>query len=96
VVLTELAQADSETAVDSVALALGIDARLGVPATHRVVELLASTDALLLIDNCEHVLDTVAEFVETVVRSCPNVTVLATSRERLRVQGEHVCAVSTC
>jgi predicted ATPase/DNA-binding SARP family transcriptional activator len=95
VVLTELAQADSETAVDSVALALGIDARLGVPATHRVVELLASTDALLLIDNCEHVLDTVAEFVETVVRSCPNVTVVATSRERLRVQGEHVCAVPT-
>ncbi|MGF1597411.1 MAG: BTAD domain-containing putative transcriptional regulator [Acidimicrobiales bacterium] len=95
VVFCELARADSETAIDAVALALGIDARLGVSPTGRVVELLGSSDAVLLVDNCEHVLDAIAEFVETVVRRCPNVTVLATSRERLRVPGEHVCVVST-
>lgn len=95
VVFCELATSDSETAVDAVASALGMDARLGVAPTGRIVEMLRSSNALLLIDNCEHVLDTVAEFVQTVVRSCPNVIVVATSRERLRVPGEHVCAVPT-
>jgi predicted ATPase/DNA-binding winged helix-turn-helix (wHTH) protein len=43
---------------------------------------------LLLIDNCEHVIDAAAKVVETVVRLCPAASVLATSREPMRIEGE--------
>jgi predicted ATPase len=46
-----------------------------------------------VLDNCEHVVVPVAGLVERLVAACPNVTVVATSRERLRVDGEHVYTV---
>ena len=45
---------------------------------------------MLIMDNCEHVLAPVVEFVGAVVAGCPTVTVLATSREPLAVSGERV------
>ena len=48
---------------------------------------------LLVLDNCEHLIDAVATLVETVTRLCPRVTVLATSREVMRIQGESVYRV---
>jgi predicted ATPase len=49
---------------------------------------------MLILDNCEHVLDGVSALVDLLVRRCPNLTVVATSRERLAVGGEHVWPVS--
>ena len=43
---------------------------------------------LLLLDNCEHVIDEAASMAETLVRLCPHVTMIATSRELLRIEGE--------
>ena len=43
---------------------------------------------LLVLDNCEHVIDTAAKLAETVVRMCPRTTILATSREILKIEGE--------
>jgi predicted ATPase/DNA-binding winged helix-turn-helix (wHTH) protein len=43
---------------------------------------------LLVIDNCEHVIDAVARVVDTVIRLCPGASVLATSRELMRIDGE--------
>ncbi|WP_432444212.1 hypothetical protein [Rhizobium phaseoli] len=43
---------------------------------------------LLVIDNCEHVIDAEAAMVEAILRSCPNVSVLSTSSELLRIEGE--------
>jgi predicted ATPase len=48
---------------------------------------------LLLLDNCEHVVDAVAGLAEAVLRVCPQVSILATSRELLRIEGEHVYRV---
>jgi predicted ATPase/DNA-binding winged helix-turn-helix (wHTH) protein len=48
---------------------------------------------LLVLDNCEHLIDGAARLVETLVRSCPNTTILATSREVLRIDGEYVYRV---
>ena len=45
---------------------------------------------LLVLDNCEHVVDAVAEFAETILQMCPFTSILATSREILRVGGEFV------
>lgn len=81
-------------AVDAVAAALGIDARPGVDAVHRVPSVVGDVALVLVLDGCEHALDAIAALVETLVAGCPLVRVLATSRERLRVQGELVCAVA--
>jgi predicted ATPase/DNA-binding winged helix-turn-helix (wHTH) protein len=48
---------------------------------------------LLLLDNCEHVIDAVATLAEMFVRSCPRTTILATSREVFRIDGEFVYRV---
>src|SRR5262249_19125878 len=48
---------------------------------------------LLVLDNCEHLIDSVATLVEAVTRLCPRVTILATSREIMRIQGESVYRV---
>ena len=49
---------------------------------------LGDLEVVLLLDNCEHVLEPMAALVEAVVAGCPNVTMVTTSRERLRVNGE--------
>jgi predicted ATPase/DNA-binding winged helix-turn-helix (wHTH) protein len=48
---------------------------------------------LLVLDNCEHVIDAAARLAETVIRMCPPTTILATSREILNIEGEHVYRV---
>jgi predicted ATPase len=53
----------------------------------------AARRALLVLDNCEHLLAEVAAFTERVLAACPGVRVLATSRERLAVTGEHLVTV---
>lgn len=55
---------------------------------------LADQHTLLLLDNCEHVIDAVAEVAVNVLRDAPGVQILATSREPLRVEGEHVHRLS--
>src|ERR1700691_1412536 len=46
-----------------------------------------------VLDNCEHVIDAAARLAETVIRMCPPTTILATSREILNIEGEHVYRV---
>jgi len=51
---------------------------------------LGSREVLLVLDNCEHVLAAAREEIDLLLDGCPNLTVLATSRERLGARGEHV------
>jgi predicted ATPase len=95
IVECELASADVDSAVDVVAAALGIDARPGTPLAERVAEIIGRTELVLLLDNCEHVLEPIAELVEQLLARCAAVCIIATSRERLRVPGEHVHVVPT-
>jgi len=53
-----------------------------------VARAIGNRKMLLVIDNCEHVVDAAAEMVEAILRACQNVSVLATSRELLRIEGE--------
>nr|WP_206323848.1 BTAD domain-containing putative transcriptional regulator [Streptomyces sp. HNM0574] len=59
-------------------------------ATVRLVEHCATRRLLLVLDNCEHVIDAAAQLAETLLAHCPGLTVLATSREPLGVPGEAV------
>ena len=65
----------------------------GATPTELVIRALAQQHTLLVLDNCEHVLDVVSPLVGRVVHDCPAVTVLATSREALRVPAEHTYEV---
>jgi predicted ATPase/DNA-binding CsgD family transcriptional regulator len=58
------------------------------PAEDRLMAWLADARALLVLDNCEHLVAACAAFCRTVLQGCPGVTILATSREALRVAGE--------
>ena len=58
-----------------------------------VLHALKEQDLLLVFDNCEHVIDEMAKFADLIVRTCPKVSILATSREPLGVDGEQVYRV---
>ena len=68
---------------------LGIEPR-SQPDLESLVEGLRFRESLLILDNCEHLLDAVAEATNAIVSSCPGIRVLATSREPLDVKGERV------
>ncbi|WP_305798348.1 LuxR C-terminal-related transcriptional regulator [Micromonospora sp. U21] len=72
----------------AVATALGVSERPQQSLEDAVVERLGESRSLLVLDNCEHVIDVVAPFAERVLAACPGTRILATSRERLGVRGE--------
>ncbi len=87
--LVELAPVgDPAAAPDVVASALGIIVQAGLTVTASVANALAGRRLLVVLDNCEHVLDAAADLVEAVLARTNTVTVIATSREGLRVGGE--------
>ncbi|MEV0560493.1 BTAD domain-containing putative transcriptional regulator [Dactylosporangium sp. NPDC050588] len=67
--------------------------RAGQTLTQSIVTALRTGPALLVLDNCEHVLDGAAALAQAVAAGCPAARVLATSRERLGLSGERVLAV---
>ena len=89
--LAPLAQAD--LIADTVAAAVGV--RLGArsPAAATLVESLAGREALIVLDNCEHLVAPCAHLAEALLRGCPGLQILATSREPLQVSGEIVFRV---
>ncbi|MBO0870848.1 MAG: hypothetical protein J2P15_20020, partial [Micromonosporaceae bacterium] len=76
--------------IESVAAVLGVSESPGQPLDDAVLDHLSRGGALLVLDNCEHVINAVAGLVERVLNRCPQATVLATSREPLDVPGEQV------
>lgn len=56
-----------------------------------LVAALSNSSMMLVLDNCEHVIDAVASLVVAIMNAARGVHILATSREPLRVEGEHVC-----
>jgi len=71
----------------------GIPEAAGRPAEEILAEALAERDLLLVLDNCEHLGADVSGFVQRLLRVCPGVRVLVTTREPLGVVGEHVFRV---
>lgn len=92
--IVELARVSAPDAVPhAVAVALGLTPPAGADVSDALVELLRSRQLLLVVDNCEHVLHAAASLAELLARRCAGITIVATSRERLGVSGEHVWPV---
>jgi predicted ATPase/DNA-binding winged helix-turn-helix (wHTH) protein len=89
----ELAPLSNPDLVPStVANALGLRGLVDV-SSEAVARAIGQRKTLLLLDTCEHIIDGVATFAETVMHFCNHATILATSREVLRIEGEYVYRV---
>ncbi|MGC4943048.1 ATP-binding protein [Kribbella sp. DT2] len=89
--LVELALvSDGRAVAGATASALGVREQPGEPTTEALMTALSDTTALVVLDNCEHVVDATAKLVTRILRSCPSVRFLATSRVPLGVPGEQL------
>jgi predicted ATPase/DNA-binding CsgD family transcriptional regulator len=84
---------DPAMVTSAVAETVGVAEQRTASVDRGLVAALAASDALLVIDNCEHVLDGVRACVERIIAGCPEITVLATSRARLLLPYERVYVV---
>ena len=80
--------ADPGLVPQAVARALGVKEQPGQPLTDTLAETLRTKRTLLVLDNCEHLLDGAARLVDALLDSCPHLRILATSREALGIAGE--------
>ena len=77
----------------TVAAALGLTLRAGAESSERVAAALGAKRVLLVLDNCEHVIEAAARMVAALLNANPHARVMATSREPLRAPGEYVYRV---
>lgn len=67
---------------------LGLRESVGLPANDLLVNYFRSRTALVIFDNCEHLIDSCSQLINSLLGSCEKLSILATSRETLRVSGE--------
>ena len=89
---------DLAAVTDSAGVANGLAATLGLTVrkedpTQEILAFLRDASALLVLDNCEHVIESIGGLAERIFVEAPRVHILATSRELLNVEGEHVFAL---
>jgi non-specific serine/threonine protein kinase len=84
---------DGRLLANTVADGLGLHDQSSRAAIQVVVDHLRDKHFLLVLDNCEHLVDAAAAFVTEVLGQCPDVAILATSRQSLRVDGEQLLPV---
>ncbi len=92
--LVELAPVTSDDKIPvAVSAVLGLAGQVGDSAADALIDALACQDALILLDNCEHVIEAAAKFCDAAMRQCPRIRIIATSREPLGIDGERVYRV---
>jgi predicted ATPase/class 3 adenylate cyclase len=93
--LCELAPVRDPVLVDdAVATVFSVSAQAGQTTREALAEFLRARHVLLVLDNCEHVLEHAAALAGVLERSCEQLVILATSREGLGIEGEHLLPVS--
>jgi predicted ATPase len=93
--LVELAPvADPALVVPAVANVLGVAGRSATSELGALIDHLTDKRLLLMLDSCEHLVDAVAKLVDRLLAAAPGLRVLTTSREALRIGGEHVVDVA--
>src|SRR5690606_38078216 len=93
--LVDLADvSEASLLVEVVAAAVGVRDESAAPLTDVLVDFLCPRDTLLVLDNCEQLVQAVAEFAEEMLRACPDLRILVTGREPLNIAGEAVLRIS--
>src|SRR5687768_1957239 len=92
--LLELASLSNTALIAQTFAALfGLTAPSTIPFTALLINFLRTKSILLIVDNCEHLLDACAHLIDTLLKSCPELKILATSREPLGITGEAIYLV---
>lgn len=92
--LVELAAiSDPDRVIETTAATLGLREEPGEPLRETLIRFLCGRRVLLLIDNCEHVINECAAMIAAILRGCDTVRVIATSRHSLGIAGERTWAV---
>lgn len=86
---------DPALLIPTIAAVLEIREDPGQPLLNTLIASLGDAHALLLLDNCEHLIDTCAQIAATLLQACPRLRILITSREPLGVPGEQIFRVPT-
>ncbi|MFK8024538.1 MAG: adenylate/guanylate cyclase domain-containing protein [Ilumatobacter sp.] len=84
---------ESELAVETLASTLDVSPTPGEELVHKIAERIGRSRMLLVIDNCEHLLETTHEMSQYLLQHCPHLKILATSRQRLGAVGEATFAL---
>jgi predicted ATPase/DNA-binding SARP family transcriptional activator len=87
--------ADQPTLLAAVASAIGVRDDPDRPLQDTIADALADRGAVLVLDNCEHVLDAAANIADALLRQCPDLHIVATSQDTLNIAGEVVYRVPT-
>jgi predicted ATPase/DNA-binding CsgD family transcriptional regulator len=88
--LVELAPlSEGDLVPRAIAKVLRVPERPGEPLTDTLMDVIRSKNLLVVLDNCEHLVDAAALLVDTLLSACPQLRILATSREALGVEGEY-------
>lgn len=87
------ALSDQSLVPQAVAVALGIREEPGRPLLETLTDALRPKSLLLVLDNCEHLVGACAEVADALLRTCPGLEILTTSREPLGITGEHLWRV---
>ncbi len=85
--------ADPGLIKQAVASVFGLREQLGMPLNELVVDYLRAKDLLLVVDNCEHLVEACAQWIDQLLHACPNLKIVASSREALGISGETVYRV---
>ena len=85
---------DPSLVAQAVCAALSVSSPGNMPALNTLTGYLRPKKTLLIIDNCEHLIDACAQLARALLRTCPELKILATSREALRIEAEGVYRVS--
>jgi predicted ATPase len=80
---------DSEQVIGAIAIAIGLDPQF-VDPEEALLRSLSRRKALIILDSCEHLVETTAEIADGIFRRAPGISMLATSREALQIAGERV------
>ncbi len=84
---------DASLVPSMVAAAIGLEFPDGTVTAERIARSIASEYLLIVLDNCEHVIESVAEVTETLLQGCSRLRILATSQEPMRATGERLFRV---
>jgi predicted ATPase/Flp pilus assembly protein TadD len=88
--LVELAPlSDSALVIQTVCTALNVTPQVNVPAWNALIDYLKPKKILLVLDNCEHLIDACSQFCDSLLHLCPDLQIIASSREALGIDGEN-------
>jgi len=85
--------ADPALILQSIASVLGVRSQAGMPLLNTVTDYLRAKNLLLILDNCEHLVDASAQLADEFLHTAPHIKIIASSREALGISGETVYRV---